>query len=81
MGIGRAPGKVGLLGCSGVVLCTTIVTMRGRTQDTNSEVAPYRCGARPDSPQAAVFRPSHCYNLDFLWSGRRDSNPRPSPWQ
>ena len=25
--------------------------------------------------------PSHRRDLDFLWSGRRDSNPRPQPWQ
>ena len=48
IGIGHAPGKVGLLGCSGVVLCTTIMTMRSRTQDTDSEVAPYR-SARAES--------------------------------
>ena len=42
MGTRRAPGRVGLLECSEVVLCTTTLTMRGRTQDTDSEVAPYK---------------------------------------
>jgi len=32
-------------------------------------------------PRKANFSPSHHRYLGFLWSGRRDSNPRPSPWQ
>jgi len=39
------------------------------------------CAAPLDAPRGADFSPSHVRDLDFLWSGRRDSNPRPSPWQ
>src|ERR1039458_2932972 len=39
------------------------------------------CTAPLDAPRGADFSPSHGRDLDFLWSGRRDSNPRPSPWQ
>ena len=39
------------------------------------------CTAPLDAPRGADFGPSHGRDLDFLWSGRRDSNPRPSPWQ
>ena len=34
-----------------------------------------------DASRGADFDPSHRRDLDFLWSGRRDSNPRPQPWQ
>jgi len=39
------------------------------------------CAALLKSPPRGQFGPSHGHYLDFLWSGRRDSNPRPSPWQ
>ena len=41
MGIGRAPERSACAACSGVGLRPPIVTIRGRTQDTDSEVAPY----------------------------------------
>jgi hypothetical protein len=31
-----------------------------------------------DASRGADFSPAHGRDLDFLWSGRRDSNPRPS---
>jgi hypothetical protein len=39
------------------------------------------CATVPDAPREADFGLSHRHDLDFLSSGRRDSNPRPSPWQ
>jgi hypothetical protein len=39
------------------------------------------CKPPSETVQWAGFGPSHRRYLDFLWSGRRDSNPRPSPWQ
>jgi hypothetical protein len=68
IGIGRAAGKVGLLGCSGVVLCTTIVTMRSRTQDTNSEVAPYRCKCGARGSQTRHERPISAPRTAATWT-------------
>jgi hypothetical protein len=39
------------------------------------------CGAVPEAPREAEFDLSHRPDQDVSWSGRRDSNPRPSPWQ
>ena len=51
----------------------------------DSRVAPFRCkcGAGPfgsahGSPNLALRK---ALTWEILWSGRRDSNPRPSPWQ
>jgi hypothetical protein len=39
------------------------------------------CIALADATREADLDPSQRHYLDFIWSGRRDSNPRPSPWQ
>src|ERR1039458_10186974 len=48
---------------------------------SSADVVQMWCTAPLDAPRGADFSPSHGRDLDFLWSGRRDSNPRPSPWQ
>jgi hypothetical protein len=35
------------------------------------------CTPPLDAPRGADFSPSHGHDLDFLWSGRRDSNRDP----
>ena len=42
-----------------------------------------KCGAPRSRTchERPIFSPSHHRYLGFLWSGRRDSNPRSSPWQ
>ena len=39
------------------------------------------CAAVPNAPPEDNFDAAYRHYLDILWSGRRDSNPRPSPWQ
>src|ERR1700683_1597871 len=39
------------------------------------------CGPLSPALIRAGFNPSTRPDLGFFWSGRRDSNPRPSPWQ
>jgi len=48
---------------------------------SSANVVQMWCTAPLDAPREADFSPSYGRDLDFLWSGRRDSNPRPSPWQ
>jgi len=48
---------------------------------SSANVVQMWCTAPLAAPRGADFSPSHGRDLDFLWSGRRDSNPRPSPWQ
>ena len=50
-------------------------------EKSSANVVQMWCAAPLDAPRGADLSPSHIPDLDFLWSGRRDSNPRPSPWQ
>ena len=54
-------------------------TAPGRKRSEN--VVQMWCGAVPEAPREAEIDPSNRPDLDFYRSGRRDSNPRPSPWQ
>ena len=48
---------------------------------SSANVVQMWCTASLDAPRGTDFSPSRGRDLDFLLSGRRDSNPRPSPWQ
>ncbi len=63
MGLDRALARIGCSACSAVALCMATRTFLGRTQDIDSEVAPYR--------SARNGIPYHVYHSSPL-SGRSE---------
>jgi len=67
-GLVAPPERSPCSACSRVGLCTTIMTILGRTQHIDSDVAPYRCKCGAGRLQRRHTRPTSAPNAALTWT-------------